>query len=81
MERLAHKHGIKVWVGMMVGSTLASNMASHLLPFVDVGCDLDGTLLVTPETDMFSEGFVWKDSKIVLCNGNGIGVRPKENIN
>jgi L-alanine-DL-glutamate epimerase-like enolase superfamily enzyme len=42
----ARQLGLKTWVGMMVGSKLASTAASHLLPLA-VSADLDGSPLVT----------------------------------
>ena len=45
----AKQLGLKTWVGMMVGSKLASTAASHLLPLA-VAADLDGAPLVTDES-------------------------------
>ena len=48
--------GLKTWVGMMVGSKLASTAASHLLPLADAA-DLDGAPLVTDDSQaMFKVG-------------------------
>jgi L-alanine-DL-glutamate epimerase-like enolase superfamily enzyme len=53
----ARAYGLKVWLGTMVGSTLNSNTVAQLLPLSDLGGDLDGTLLVRPESDWFTAGF------------------------
>jgi hypothetical protein len=45
----AKQLGLKTWVGMMVGSKLASTAASHLLPLA-VAADLDGAPLVTEQS-------------------------------
>ena len=50
----AKQLGLKTWVGMMVGSKLASTAASHLLPLA-VAADLDGAPLVTDESQALFE--------------------------
>jgi hypothetical protein len=40
------QRAVQTWVGMMVGSKLASTAASHLLPLA-VSADLNGSPLVT----------------------------------
>ena len=50
---------LKVWCGMMVGSTLACSAAGHLLALVTEGVDLDGSLLVTADSDLFRGGIQW----------------------
>ncbi len=60
---------------MMVGSSLNSNIAAHLLPFTDRGGDLDGgrpfkvslvdilALLVDDKSQLFEGGFYWSSAK------------------
>jgi L-alanine-DL-glutamate epimerase-like enolase superfamily enzyme len=55
----ARDAGLTVWSGMMVGSVLASSAAGHLLWLVTEGVDLDGSLLVTPESSRFVGGITW----------------------
>jgi L-alanine-DL-glutamate epimerase-like enolase superfamily enzyme len=50
----AKQRGLKTWVGMMVGSKLASTAASHLLPLA-VAADLDGAPLVTDQSQALFE--------------------------
>jgi L-alanine-DL-glutamate epimerase-like enolase superfamily enzyme len=56
---------LKVWSGMMVGSVLASSAPGHLLSLVspEAGVDLDGSLLVTPESTLFQGGVCYNGSR------------------
>jgi hypothetical protein len=53
--------GVRVWLGSMVGSGLASSQAAHLLPLAGKDCwgDLDGSLLTSAESDRFDGGMIW----------------------
>jgi L-alanine-DL-glutamate epimerase-like enolase superfamily enzyme len=52
----AKEKGLKTWIGMMVGSKLASTAASHLLPLA-VAADLDGAPLVTEASQAMFQVF------------------------
>ena len=80
----AKKEGLLVWFGCMVGSNVNSTATAHLF---SLSCcsDLDGALLVTPESQVFSGGFQYSlpRGNILLpsgggddCCGWGIGVTP-----
>eukprot|EP00823_Brevimastigomonas_motovehiculus_P008028 TRINITY_DN727_c1_g1_i1.p1 TRINITY_DN727_c1_g1~~TRINITY_DN727_c1_g1_i1.p1 ORF type:complete len:558 (-),score=148.75 TRINITY_DN727_c1_g1_i1:133-1806(-) len=57
----AQKYRLKVWIGSMVSSCLNCSGAAQLLPFATDGYgDLDGNLLVTEESQLFSGGFTWR---------------------
>ena len=43
----------------MVGSVLGSSATSHLLSLVDYGVDLDGSLLITKASSLFTGGVEW----------------------
>ena len=81
---VAHAAGLKVWLGTMVGSSLNSGTTAHLMPLALHG-DLDGSLLVTADSDKFSGGFAWgeQDSPnvghIILpdLSTAGTGLTPK----
>lgn len=76
----AHQLGLKVWIGVMVGSSLNSNAAAHLLCTVaDLGSDLDGGLLVDDKSQRFVGGFAWNgDGTITMGHEWGVGVKLKE---
>ncbi len=63
----------------MVGSVLNSTTAAHLLPLTDNGGDLDGSLLVTEDSQKFHHGFIWNEEGCIVWNPNqfGIGVQRK----
>lgn len=79
---LAKEHNLKIWIGMMVASGLSSNIAAHLLPLADYGGDLDGSLLVEEESELFEGGFTWDTDKdrgtVYLPSLPGIGMRVKQ---
>ena len=54
----ANSAGLKIWLGTMVGSSLNSGTTAHLMPLALHG-DLDGSLLVTAESDKFRGGYTW----------------------
>lgn len=74
----ARARQLNVWLGTMVGSTLNSNTVAQLLPLSDLGGDLDGTLLVRPETDWFNAGFQWGADGLAewssTSDATGVGV-------
>lgn len=63
----ATKEGLGVWIGIMVSSRLSTSMASCILPISTLGGDLDGQLLVDPQSDRFTEGLNW-DVNTGLCS-------------
>jgi len=71
---------LKTWLGTMVGSTLNSNAVAQLLPLSDLGGDLDGTLLVKPESDLFHGGFEFDASGRARLppQAAGVGVELKQ---
>jgi len=60
----ARSLGMKLWSGMMVGSDLAASAPGHLLSLVseDAGVDLDGSLLVTPASSLFTGGVQYQST-------------------
>jgi L-alanine-DL-glutamate epimerase-like enolase superfamily enzyme len=54
----ARDAGLKMWLGVMVGSVLNSNAIAHLLPMAE-HCDVDGALLVQDCDNRFAGGFQW----------------------
>ncbi|GAM28921.1 hypothetical protein SAMD00019534_120970, partial [Acytostelium subglobosum LB1] len=72
--------GMKVWIGSMVGSSLNSNAAAHLLAILsDYGGDLDGGLLVDDQSQLFTGGFsIVEDGLVQMSNTHyGVGVVVK----
>eukprot|EP01111_Echinosteliopsis_oligospora_P016324 TRINITY_DN6734_c0_g1_i1.p1 TRINITY_DN6734_c0_g1~~TRINITY_DN6734_c0_g1_i1.p1 ORF type:complete len:430 (-),score=69.52 TRINITY_DN6734_c0_g1_i1:84-1373(-) len=71
--------GLKVWIGVMVGSCLNSNAAASLVCTVsNFGGDLDGGLLVREDSQKFTGGFEWmKDGTVKMRGGCGVGVDAK----
>lgn len=74
MIAVARAHGMKVMLGCMIESSLAITAAAHISPLVDTA-DLDGHLLIA--SDPFV-GATVEDGRIVLPDGAGLGVRPRE---
>jgi len=74
MIAVARAHGMQVMLGCMVESSLAITAAAHLSPLVDFA-DLDGNLLI--DNDPFV-GVTVKGGRLVLPEGPGLGVRPRE---
>jgi len=67
---------LKLWVGIMVSSQLSVTTASHILPLAGVG-DLDGSLLITSETNPFAEGCTIQNGLVTVPVVAGIGVIKK----
>jgi L-Ala-D/L-Glu epimerase len=63
--------GMKIMLGCMVESAIASTAAAHLSPLVD-WADIDGPLLTA--SDPFT-GVTYENGKIVLPDSPGLGVR------
>lgn len=68
-----------VWIGIMVSSRLSTSMAACILPLSTLGGDLDGQLLVSTDSDLFTGGLQW-DVKTGLCSPpttSGLGLTRK----
>ncbi len=73
MIHTARALGFKVMLGCMVESQISATAAAQISPLVD-WADLDGPFLT--QDDPFS-GIRYERGKIVLPQGNGLGVREK----
>ncbi|HUY11782.1 MAG TPA: dipeptide epimerase [Candidatus Dormibacteraeota bacterium] len=73
MIRTARALGLKVMLGCMVESAILATAAAHLSPLVD-WADIDGPFLTA--NDPFV-GITYRDGKIVLPSGAGLGVRER----
>lgn len=62
----ARAAGLSVWFGCMVSSRLACTAAGHLLSLATYGVDLDGEILVTPQSQPCSGGLTWDDGFVTL---------------
>ncbi len=71
MIHTARAMGLKVMIGCMIESAIASTAAAHLSPLVD-WADLDGPLLTA--RDPFA-GVAYDRGKLVLPDAPGLGVR------
>ena len=74
MIHTARALGFKIMLGCMVETQILTSAAAHLSPLVD-WADLDGPFLTAH--DPFT-GIVYDDGKIVLPDGPGLGVRPRQ---
>ncbi len=74
MIATARACGMQIMLGCMVESSLAITAAAHIAPLVD-HADLDGNLLVVD--DPFA-GATVEGGRMVLPDGPGLGVRPRE---
>ncbi len=74
MIHAARTFDMKIMLGCMVESSVAITAAAHLSPLVDYA-DLDGNLLITNDP---YEGVTVKEGKLLLPDGAGLGVVPKE---
>ena len=75
MIHAARALGLKVMLGCMIESSCAISAAAHLAPLTDT-VDLDGHLLI--RDDPF-QGLGFRDGRIVLPDGPGLGVSPIKN--
>lgn len=73
---VARAHGMGVMLGCMVESSLGITAAAQVAPLVD-WVDLDGHLLLAE--DPF-EGVRLENGRLVLPDGPGLGVRPREGV-
>jgi L-Ala-D/L-Glu epimerase / N-acetyl-D-glutamate racemase len=73
MIHTARALGMKIMLGCMVESQISATAAAQISPLVD-WADIDGPFLT--KDDPFS-GITYKDGKIVLPHGAGLGVREK----
>jgi hypothetical protein len=65
----------------MVGSNLNSTQTAALAPLADGGSDLDGSLLVTEDSKLFTGGFQFgPNGTIVLEPLAGLGVQLKAHV-
>ncbi|KAJ5066972.1 enolase superfamily member [Anaeramoeba ignava] len=76
----AKQAGLKIWIGMMVGSILLSNASAVLLPLAEKA-DVDGALLVDDQSQPFKGGFEWNPQTgiISLSQSYGLGIETKDN--
>jgi L-alanine-DL-glutamate epimerase-like enolase superfamily enzyme len=73
MIHTARALGMKIMLGCMVESQISATAAAQISPLVD-WADIDGPFLT--KEDPFS-GITYKNGKIVLPDGPGLGVREK----
>ena len=73
MIHTARALGMKIMLGCMVESQISATAAAQISPLVD-WADIDGPFLT--KEDPFS-GISYRDGKIVLPDGPGLGVREK----
>jgi len=66
--------GLKIMLGCMLETSIAITAAAHLSPLVDYA-DLDGNLLLSNDP---YQGVTVTNSKLVLPNGPGLGVTPRD---
>jgi L-Ala-D/L-Glu epimerase len=76
MIHTARALGMKVMLGCMVESQISATAAAQISPLVD-WADIDGPFLT--RDDPFS-GISYRDGKIVLPDGPGLGVREKARV-
>ncbi|HKU68926.1 MAG TPA: dipeptide epimerase [Candidatus Baltobacteraceae bacterium] len=76
MIHTARALGMKVMLGCMVESQISATAAAQISPLVD-WADIDGPFLT--KDDPFS-GITYRDGKIVLPEGPGLGVREKAGV-
>ncbi len=76
MIHTARALGMKVMLGCMVESQISATAAAQISPMVD-WADIDGPFLT--KDDPFS-GIIYRDGKIVLPDGAGLGVREKAGV-
>ena len=68
----AREQDLLVWFGCMVGSNVNSSTTAQIFSLA-CGSDLDGALLVTPQTLLFTGGFQYVAGNIKLPGGGGRG--------
>src|ERR1700736_627150 len=73
MIHVARAHNLRVMLGCMIESSLATTAAAHLTPLVDYA-DLDGHLLI--DDDPFV-GVGVENGKLILPDEPGLGVKER----
>ncbi len=76
MIHTARALGFKIMLGCMVESQISATAAAQISPLVD-WADIDGPFLT--KEDPFA-GIAYRDGKIVLPDGPGLGVREKAHV-
>lgn len=76
MIHTARALGMKIMLGCMVESQISATAAAQISPLVD-WADIDGPFLT--KDDPFS-GITYREGKIVLPDGPGLGVREKAGV-
>ena len=70
MIKMARDRDMKIMLGCMIESSIGITAAAHLSPLVDYA-DLDGNLLINNDP---YKGVAVEDGKLVLPEGNGLGI-------
>ena len=70
MIKMARDRDMKIMLGCMIESSIGITAAAHLSPLVDYA-DLDGNLLINNDP---YEGVAVEDGKLILPEGNGLGI-------
>ena len=68
-----------MWLGCMVGSHLNSTQTAQLIELADGESDLDDSLLVSNESQLFTGGFTYHKTNGSVClnDGHSIGLGMK----
>ena len=70
MIKMARDRDMKIMLGCMIESSIGITAAAHLSPLVDYA-DLDGNLLINNDP---YKGVAVEDGKLILPEGNGLGI-------
>ena len=70
MIKMARDRDMKIMLGCMIESSIGITAAAHLSPLFDYA-DLDGNLLINNDP---YEGVAVEDGKLILPEGNGLGI-------
>eukprot|EP01124_Arcella_intermedia_P015873 TRINITY_DN22432_c0_g1_i2.p1 TRINITY_DN22432_c0_g1~~TRINITY_DN22432_c0_g1_i2.p1 ORF type:complete len:422 (-),score=74.35 TRINITY_DN22432_c0_g1_i2:57-1151(-) len=75
---VARKENLVIWFGLMVCSSLSTRATATLLPLATFGGDLDGSLLILDESDLFQSNLIWDSTgNVTLSNHPGLGATLK----
>jgi L-alanine-DL-glutamate epimerase-like enolase superfamily enzyme len=77
MVKMARERDMSIMLGCMIESSVGITAAAHLSPLVDYA-DLDGHLLINNDPYL---GVTVENGKLVLPQGNGLGVSINSNHN
>jgi len=77
MVKIARERDMSIMLGCMIESSVGITAAAHLSPLVDYA-DLDGHLLINNDPYL---GVTVENGKLVLPQGNGLGVSINSNHN